>query len=807
MKSPADKNTADKSRKGLQVVSSRGNRQRFLRGMITHDLVQRGLDFDRAYAAARAVRDQLAGRDEVTTSEIRDLVTQHLDRVLGVELLPSLKTAPPERYVTRQGERRPFSRGLVARSIYAIGVDIDRGYHLIAELEANLRAEGLQEVSSEDLGHRVAELLERFEGPAAARQYRLVRRAHRLPRPLVLYIGGASGTGKSTLALELAPLLRVYRINATDTIRQVMRMVFSQDILPVLYRSSFELAPEQLVGGESEDELADLLARGFEEQAVRVSVGIRALVERAVAENSNVLVEGVHLFPPLIPFSDLEGVTYQIPLLLAVPDEEIHRSRFLSRGRLGRRRSDRYLDHFREIRAIQDFLLQQAETHDVPIVDSSDPEPTARTLRLLTSILEQRLPAIFQQGWGREGLPTLLVILDGLADRPVEALGGQTPLQAAATPCLDRLARDGSCGLADTVAPGVVPDTAAGTLALLGQSPRAMQRGPIEALGAGLKLIPGDVALRANLATLDKAGRIVDRRAGRIREGTAELAQALNGLDVGDNDRIEVLVKAGTEHRLAVVLRGPGLSPEIHGSDPGDGGAVSPLVPSPDDPEDARAAMTARLLALFEQKARKILQRHPVNKKRVKEGLPPANAILCRGAGAVHRLLPLEENGIPLRVACVAADRTVQGIASVLGAEWIQNDAMTGNLDTDLGAKMAAALKALRSNDLVVLHLKGTDIAAHDRRPDLKAAFLEKIDRALDGLLQAHQEPLRVAVSSDHATLSESGQHAADPLPTLIWGPGIEADEVRAYNESAVADGALGRFPLQLLLGRLFELG
>jgi 2,3-bisphosphoglycerate-independent phosphoglycerate mutase len=132
---------------------------------------------------------------------------------------------------------------------------------------------------------------------------------------------------------------------------------------------------------------------------------------------------------------------------------------------------------------------------------------------------------------------------------------------------------------------------------------------------------------------------------------------------------------------------------------------------------------------------------------------------------------------------------------------------MTANLDTDLKLKFRSAAKALKNNDLVLLHIKGADIAAHDRRPELKVQFIERIDAALgEFLAQLGDKPLRIAVASDHATLSENGQHGADPLPVLIWGPRIEADDVDRFDEASAAGGELHRFPLQMLLGRLFEL-
>lgn len=818
MKKPS--RDSSRRRKSLMVVSSKGTRQRFLRGMITHDLVQRGLSFDDGYAAAHAIRDQLADHEEVSTAEIRDLIRQHLIETRGADL-PQHEPPPaaPERYVVTDGQQQPFSRGLLARSIYAAGLDLDRAYRLVAEVERELQSSGSAVVQSSDVARLVEEILERSESADIAQRYLLVRRIHRLPRPLVIYVGGASGTGKSTLSLELAPLLRIYSISSTDTIRQMMRMVFSPKILPALHISSFETAPaigQDPLADErplppSDPEAVHRLTASFEEQATRVVVGVRAVVERAVAESINILIEGVHLYPPLVPFPDLEGAVYQVPMMLTTPDPEDHRARFLSRARHGARRAERYVESFPSIRTIHDFLLQQAETHDVPLLDTSfEGPPVVRGLRLVTSMLQKRLAHLTEERWRGSGArsPTLLLVIDGLADRPVRALGGRTPLQAAETPHLDRLAREGKCGLADPVAPGVVADTAAGTLALLGQSPLSLKRGPVEALGAGVELSRGDVALRGNFATLDDHHQIVDRRAGRIREGTEELAKAIDRLTLpGVGDDVEVRVRAATEHRLAIVLRGEGLSSAILGSDPGDAAAQGPpLAPRPVDPKDEKAVETARILALFEQKARKVLARHPVNESRRAEGLPPANTVLTRGAGRIHQLLPLEEAGMPLRLICISGDRTVLGLASLLGADTVTEPGMTANLDTDLDAKLEAARRALSTHDLIMVHVKGADIAAHDQRPDLKADFIERVDQALGKFLKQPSGKLRVAVAADHATLSESGQHAADPLPVLIWGPGIEPDEVELFDEHSVSAGILQQFPLQLLLERLFEL-
>lgn len=786
--------------------------------MVTYDLMQRGLSFDEAYAMARSVRDRLRDRDEISTAELKDILAREVEAQFGSTpwLVGRRRPAPALEVVDPAGVGHPFSRGLLANSIQAAGVDLDRAYRLVAQLQTDLRSEGIGSLRSEDLAQRVGDLLERFEDSETAARYRIVRGVQHLPRPLVIYIGGASGTGKSTLSLELAPLLKIYRVNATDTIRQVMRMVFAPSILPAIHRSSFERS-ESSDGLDVEEGTQTLsesdreLTAGFVEQATHVCVGVRAVVERALAENMHVLVEGVHLLPPLVPFADLEATAYQLALILCTLDEETHRKRFLVRGRHGQRDSERYLSSFADIRRIQEFILQRAETHDVPMLDTTDRDrSTPQVLRLFTSVLRKKVPTLTESPSSPEARrpASLLLAVDGLPDRPIRALGGRTPLGAALTPVFDRLAQEGISGLADPVAPGEVPDTASGSLALFGQSPRAMRRGPVEALGAGFELGPGEIAVRGNLATLDEAGQVIDRRAGRIREGGADLASALDGMVVEDpGGAVTVFVRRTTEHRLAIVLRGDELSPAVRGSDPGEGaGAGPPLAPVALDQGDPAAERTARALQVFEARAREILAAHPVNRERAERSQPTANAVLTRGAGRIHLLLPLERDGRRLSIGCVCGDGTIRGLARWLGAEVISGPEMTANLDTRLDAKFGAAQELLRRHDLVVVHVKGADIAAHDGRPDLKKSFIEQLDHHLGELLNGFGGPLRVAIASDHATFSDAGQHGSDPVPTLLWGDGIASDSVVRFDESSAAGGGLKRFPLQILIRKLLDL-
>lgn len=397
------------------------------------------------------------------------------------------------------------------------------------------------------------------------------------------------------------------------------------------------------------------------------------------------------------------------------------------------------------------------------------------------------------------------LVADGLGDRPVAQLGGRTPLEAAATPALDRLAAEGITGLVDPFAPGVRVGTDVGHLCLLGYDPTAVYtgRGPIEAVGAGLNLEAGDVAFRCNFATVDESWRIVDRRAGRIREGTAELAQVLHGMELSGG--VTALFKEATEHRAVLVLRGSELSPDVTDSDPGPNGEdrkVQTVRDTISDPsaECTAAERTAALVNEFLTKAYRLLSAHPLNRRRVEKGLPPANMVLTRGAGIMPELRKVTET-YGLRGAVVAAEDTVLAIGRMAGLDALTNCRMTANLDTDISEKAQVALSLLADHDLVLVHVKGPDLAGHDNQPLNKVAIIEKIDRLAALVLDGAPAGTLFAVASDHSTPCEYRDHSADPVPVLLRGPGVRSDGVERFGERACAAGGLGR-----LRGREFFL-
>lgn len=384
----------------------------------------------------------------------------------------------------------------------------------------------------------------------------------------------------------------------------------------------------------------------------------------------------------------------------------------------------------------------------------------------------------------------LLVILDGMGDRPCPDLDGKTPLEAAVTPHMDRLAKEGMTGLMDVIAPGIAPGSDTAHLALLGYDPLEVYtgRGAFEAAGTGVDIHRGDVAFRCNFGTVDEHMKVTDRRAGRISSGTDKLAAALNGMKIED---VEVIFKEAVEHRAILVLRGPGLSSEVSDVDPHDVGAEV-LSSKPLKPE---AQKTARILNEFTMRSYEIMKDHEVNIKRIEEGKPPANIAMARGAGSPPDVPPFSELH-RMTGAAVVGISLVEGVCRVSGLDIMDIPGATGGLDTDLGQKMAATIKALGTHDFVLLHIKATDICGHDDDTRTKADFIAKVDAQLGKLYDSLGELLDetvICITADHSTPCCVKDHSSDPVPLLIWGKGLRSDRVDVFGEHTAAHGGLGK--------------
>ncbi|MDD1638912.1 MAG: 2,3-bisphosphoglycerate-independent phosphoglycerate mutase [Methanomicrobiales archaeon] len=383
----------------------------------------------------------------------------------------------------------------------------------------------------------------------------------------------------------------------------------------------------------------------------------------------------------------------------------------------------------------------------------------------------------------------LLLILDGISDRPCPELSGRTPLQAAATPNLDTFAREGICGIMDTIAPGIRPGSDTAHLALLGYPPERYYtgRGPLEAEGVGIRMQPGMIGFRANFATVDTAGRVTDRRAGRIHD-TGPLCDAIEqGVDLSRH-RVTFRFRPGAGHRAALALSGDGLSASVSTNDPKKEGVVPPgILPCTAEAGDAR---TAAVCNDFLQQARKILKTHPLNRDRSERGLPAANVVLIRGAGTMGNFEPFAER-TGLTGAVISAASLITGIGTAIGLRPVSVPGITGSTDTNLDGKIRAAIAELDRNGFVLLNIKGADEAGHDGKAREKAAFLERIDRSLSPLLSVPDT--LIAVCADHSTPCSVKDHSADPVPVVIRGEGVRVDAVERFDELSCAAGGLHR--------------
>ena len=265
----------------------------------------------------------------------------------------------------------PFSKGLMARSLIAAGLSADRAYELAIAIENDLTASERQSTTIERIEEVALEKLGQEDGSAAMRRIRQYRDLYELDVPLILLVGGATGTGKSTLATDVAYRLGITRVTSTDFVRQTMRAFFSREFMPAIHHSSFE-AGRATAGDEDDGNQA--VIDGFMEQTREVLVGVRAAIERALEEGWSMVLEGVHLVPGILP-KEIEGALV-VECVLAIDDAEAHASHFWIRDTdsEGVRPYEKYLDCFDDIRLIQTYILGRARKHGVPVIENGNIE-------------------------------------------------------------------------------------------------------------------------------------------------------------------------------------------------------------------------------------------------------------------------------------------------------------------------------------------------------------------------------------------------------------------------------------------------
>ncbi|HKV45687.1 MAG TPA: alkaline phosphatase family protein [bacterium] len=406
--------------------------------------------------------------------------------------------------------------------------------------------------------------------------------------------------------------------------------------------------------------------------------------------------------------------------------------------------------------------------------------------------------------------PILYVVLDGLGDRPLEALGGRTPLEAAEVPHMTALARGGRTGQVQTVGKGIAPESDVAVMAILGYDPFAYHtgRGVFEAVGAGIPFHNGDLALRGNFATGGGAGRILDRRAGRnlTSEEAHSLADALTSDLRLTSAPAELEVRASIGHRCGVVFRRRGgrLSGKISNTDPAYGrveglgvavahaGSTVERCEALDGSEEARVA--AALVNEFTQKAYEMLDHHPTNERRRREHHMPANLILVRDAGDHLPTMPPIAERFGVTFGCFVEMPVERGIAELTGMTVIPVPPSGADKAAVYAQWARTASREIARTGGLYIHIKGPDEPGHDGEPEAKRDVITLIDRAFFGTLlpQLDLGTLIIAVTADHATPCALHSHSDDPVPLLLAGAGVTPDSSQGFSEAACAHGSLG---------------
>jgi 2,3-bisphosphoglycerate-independent phosphoglycerate mutase len=393
----------------------------------------------------------------------------------------------------------------------------------------------------------------------------------------------------------------------------------------------------------------------------------------------------------------------------------------------------------------------------------------------------KNLDALYSELTLKTNAKLVLLVLDGVGDIATAPTGNMTPLEAAKTPNLDALVGQGCAqGRMLPLAPGITPGSGPGHLALFGYDPLEFQvgRGVIEALGLGLELKPGDVAARANFCTLDAKGLVTDRRAGRIAtEVCEELCAKLSAKikKVGD---VEVIIKAGKEHRFVVIFRGKGLEGPLTSTDPNREG-LALLQAMPEAPQSAAQKKTAKAVADFYKLARPILA-----------GQPKANGFLMRGI-AHQPHIPLFQDRYLLKAACLAVYPMYKGLAQLVGMVKIEGP-------QTIAEQFQRYLKEYDRYDFFFIHFKYTDKYGEDGNFAAKTKAIEELDAALPILLQ--KQPDVLAITGDHSTPCAIKGHSWHPQPVLLHSAYSGNDKLERFTETGANSGSLGVFEAKYLI-------
>lgn len=386
----------------------------------------------------------------------------------------------------------------------------------------------------------------------------------------------------------------------------------------------------------------------------------------------------------------------------------------------------------------------------------------------------------------------IIILGDGMADWPAKSLGNKTLLQYSDTPYMDKLARMGRTGRLITVAPGFHPGSEVANMSVMGYDlPKVYEgRGPLEAASIGVELQPGDMAMRCNIICIE-GENIKNHSAGHITTEEADVLIKYLEEKLG-TDRVRFYT--GVQYRHLLVIKGG--NKHLDCTPPHDV-PLKPFRPLMVKAEVPEAQETADLINSLILKSQELLAEHPINKKRIAEGKDPANSIWPWSPGYRPQMEPLSEKYPSVKQGSViSAVDLINGIGYYAGLRRIAVEGATGLYNTSYENKVAAALEALKTDDFVYLHIEASDEAGHEGDFKLKQFTIENLDkRAVGPIYEAVKdwdEPVSIAVLPDHPTPCELRTHTDEPVPFLIYYPGIEPDSVQTFDEESCMEGIYG---------------
>ncbi|MBI5119076.1 2,3-bisphosphoglycerate-independent phosphoglycerate mutase [Candidatus Poribacteria bacterium] len=421
----------------------------------------------------------------------------------------------------------------------------------------------------------------------------------------------------------------------------------------------------------------------------------------------------------------------------------------------------------------------------------------------------------------------LYIVLDGLGDRPTPSLGNKTPLEAAHTPEMDKLARMGENGVMHTVAPGIAPESDIAVISILGYDAHKYYtgRGPLESHAVGLKVNTGDLAYRVNFATTGENRKIIDRRVGRNLT-TAEADELCNEI----NAKVKLTSVPGAsfefkntiEHRGVLVIRcGGKLSADVSNTDPAYGreGLLGVALEKFEDvvqickPLDGAknleaAQLSAKLTNEFVEKSHTVLENCEANKKRRAQGKMSGNLILTRDAGDRLPIMPPISKRFGVQFGCFQEMPVEKGIAMLTGMDIVPVPLASGNPEKDYPPLARMAITELPKYGGLYIHIKGPDLPGHDGQAEKKKDIIEAIDKFfLANLLPGLDfKNIVLTLTADHSTPCSMKAHSADPVPLLILDSSLKPDGTKAFTEAECARGKLGQVRGMQLLPRLVSL-